>query len=288
MVPWHIEGKLHGGWQTWFTDFLEGGSPQVNRDFRPLGLFYSISHWNALFAPTFGALFRQFERLSLGTIFIAFALFLLVYYPLRPRDNRRFPAAIRLSIVTTGFAGMLFSLVVIFAFQSVYGYLFSWIGLLTAAFMAGAASGALLMTKALARAKTGVGTFVKTELAIIGVAIGLPLVFTAANTYAGSQAAFVLFRALFLIVPFVCGLVTGSQFPLANRLYQKRSVSLSRTAGLLYASDLLGGWLGGIVGGVVLLPVLGLAGTCITVGLLKGASLIVVATQPQAVLMRRS
>ncbi|MGM0402000.1 MAG: spermidine synthase, partial [Chloroflexota bacterium] len=69
MVPWHIEKKLHRGWQDWFADFVKGSSPKINRDFKPLAMFYSISHWNALFAPSFGWLFRQFERINLGMIF---------------------------------------------------------------------------------------------------------------------------------------------------------------------------------------------------------------------------
>jgi spermidine synthase len=287
MVPWHIEKRLHPGWQDWLTHFLEGSSQRINYDFQPVGLFYSISHWNALFAPSFGWLFRQFERINLRVIFLLFVLFLLLYFVLRSRNTRFLPAGIPLSIVTTGFAGMIFSLVVIFTFQSMYGYVFSWIGLLVASFMAGAACGAMLMIMVLARIQKGLRLFIGNELAIICFSIGLPFVFLAVNAYGGGQIAFVLFGMLFLIISFVCGLITGSQFPLANKLYLKNGESSSRTAGLLYASDLLGGWLGGIVGAVVLLPVLGLGGTCVTVGLLKLASLIVIGTQPQSVAERR-
>ena len=175
---------------------------------------------------------------------------------------------------------MMFDLMIIFTFQSIYGYVFSWIGILVASFMAGAASGALLITTVLGRIVNYLKVFKAIELAIICFAIAFPFVFFAMPTYLGDSQAFFFFKMLFLILSFISGFLTGSQFPLANKLYLKKSRSLSETAGLLYASDLLGGWFGGIVGAVVLLPVLGLTGTCITVGLLKLMSLTVVTTQP--------
>jgi hypothetical protein len=39
----------------------------------------------------------------------------------------------------------------------------------------------------------------------------------------------------------------------------------------------MGGWFGGIAGGVMLLPVMGLVETCLTVGVLKLASFFLVA-----------
>ncbi len=286
-VPWHIEKKLHQGWQNWFTDVLEGSSQEINRDFRPLGLFYTVSHWNALFTPSFGWLFRQFERIDLRMIFLLFVLFLFLYSLLRSRNADFLPVSIPLSIVTTGFAGMIFDLTVIFAFQSVYGYVFSWIGLLVASFMAGAACGASLMTAAVERARNGMRLFRGIELGIIGFSILLPLVFLAVSASGGGQSALALLRILFLVLSFMSGLLIGSQFPLANKLYLQRTESVSRTAGLLYASDLLGGWVGGTVGAVVLLPVLGLTGTCITVGLLKLASFMVLTTQLPSASVRR-
>jgi spermidine synthase len=279
VVPWYIESKLHHGWQDWFSDFIEGSSQKINSDFNPVGLFYSISHWNALFAPSLRWLFGQFERINLRTVVLLFVLFLLLYFFSRSRNIRFFRAGIPLSIITTGFAGMIFDLVLIFAFQSIYGYVFSWIGLLVASFMAGAACGAMLITAVLARTKSCFGLFVKTELAIICFSIGCPLALLAVRGYRGNLGVF-SFRMLFLVISFICGLLIGSQFPLANKIYLGKGTSLSKTAGLLYASDLLGGWFGGILGAVVLLPVLGLVGTCITVGLLKLASLMVITTQP--------
>jgi spermidine synthase len=282
-VPWHIENKLHGGWQDWFGRFIATGSQKINRDFQPLGLFYSLSYWNALFAPAFGRFFREFERVSLWTVALLLVLILLLNFllaALRPQTRFR-PAGIPFAIAATGFAGMIYDLAVIFAFQSIYGYVFSWIGILVASFMVGAACGATFTTAILPRLRDDLEFFLKLELAIIAFTIGLPFMLLAANVSVGGQGAPAVSIILFLVLSFIGGLLVGSQFPLANKLYLKHSASLSGTAGLLYACDLLGGWLGGMVGAVALLPVLGLIGTCAAVGLLKLASFAIIATQPR-------
>jgi len=279
IVPWYIEQKLHHGWQGWFSNFIEGSSQKINSDFNPIGVFYSVSHWNALFAPSLRWLFRQFERISLRAIVLSFVIFLLLYFILQSKIIGFFRAGIPLTIFTTGFAGMIFDLMLIFTFQSIHGYVFSWIGILVASFMAGAACGAMLMAILLDRIKNCYKFFTRIELAIMCFSIVCPFIVFAANAYLGSPDTFFLFRLLFLVISFISGLLIGSQFPLANKLYLRNSTSLTKTAGLLYSSDLLGGWFGGIIGAVVLLPVLGLVGTCITVGLLKLTSFIVVNTQ---------
>jgi spermidine synthase len=146
--------------------------------------------------------------------------------------------------------------------------------------MAGAACGSMLIAVVLGRIRNCLRLFSGIELAIICFAIGCPFIVFGANAYLGSPDTFFLFRLLFLVISFIGGFLVGSQFPLANKLYLRNSTSVTKTAGLLYASDLLGGWFGGIIGAVVLLPVLGLVGTCITVALLKLTSFVVVNTQP--------
>lgn len=278
-LPWHLESKLHPGWQGWFSRFLEGSRVQINQDFKPLGLFYSVAHWNALFAPSLGRLFKHLERVNVGVISLPLVLFVLLFLLRRVRRAGFLPAAIPLAIATSGLAGMLLQLVVIVAFQAIYGYVFSWIGLLTASFMAGAACGALLSTAALARVRDGLKLLLGIERAIIGLSIGLPFVLHALSVWVDRGGLSPFVGVLLLAVSFSGGSLTGAQFPLANRLYPRRSVS--GVAGLLYASDLLGGWLGGMVGAVVFLPVLGLVATCVVVGLFKLTSFVVLITQPQ-------
>ncbi len=279
-IPWYIEQKLHPGWQEWFAEFIGEGSRRINSDFSPIGVFYSVSHWNALFAPSLRWLFGQLERVSLRAVALPFAVLIPLCLLFRPRSARLLRTGVALSIFTTGFAGMIFSLMLIFAFQSIHGYVFSWIGLLVASFMAGAAGGAMLIATALDRIGNPLRLFAGIELAIAGFAVVCPPVVLGANAYLGSPEAFPLFALLFLAVALGGGLLVGSQFPLANKIHLGSGAAVTRTAGLLYAADLLGGWLGGIVGALVLLPVLGLVGTCVTVGLLKLTSFTLVVGLP--------
>jgi len=278
-MPWYIENRLHDGWQGWFARLIEDGSRRMNSDFRPMGLFYSIAHWNALFAPSLRGAFNAIEKLHLKGILMAAAILLLGYLMLRRFKAGGVGAGVSVALFATGFAGMIFDLMIIFTFQSIYGYVFSWIGLLVAAFMAGTAAGATLMTLNLDRIAHDVRMFLMIDLLIIGFALACPLIFHAAHASLGKAWSFLAVKILFLVVAFTGGVLVGGQFPLANKIHLETSASLSRSAGLLYAADLLGGWLGGIIGAVVLLPVLGLVGTGITAALLKVAGIIVLADQ---------
>ena len=212
-------------------------------------------------------------------IVIASALLLLGYFIFRMLRTDLAWTGVPMAIIATGFAGMIFALMIIFTFQSIYGYVFSWIGILVAAFMAGTAGGATLMTMNLERISHDVRLFLKIDLCIIGFAIACPFLFHAAHGSLNGAGSYLVLKILFLVVAFAGGILIGAQFPLANKIYLEMSPRLSRTAGLLYAADLLGGWLGGIFGAVVLLPVLGLVGTGITAAVLKLTSVIVLADQ---------
>jgi spermidine synthase len=147
--------------------------------------------------------------------------------------------------------------------------------------MAGAACGAMLVVIAMDRIKDHFRFFARIELAIICFSIGCLLIVFIPNANLGDPDVFFFFRSLFLVISFISGFLIGSQFPLANKLYLRDGTSITKTAGTLYSADLLGGWFGGVLGAVVLLPLLGLVGTCITVGLLKLTSFILINTQSE-------
>ncbi len=281
VVPWHIEKKLHDGWRQWFRDFISGASRNMNRDFNPVGLFHHITHWNSLYAPEFGRIYNRFEDAGLSTVFPGLALFTVLVMLLNLRRRRGGGVGVPFAIFTTGFAGMIFSLIVIFMFQVTFGNVFSWIGMLVACFMAGAAAGALLINRMLLHMADEKRWFLTVEATIISFTLVLPLLFLMVHPLLESPLAFDLFRVLFLVLSLIAGMLVGMQYPLANSLLLRGRKGVSRTGGMLYASDLLGGWMGGVAGGVVLLPVMGVTGTCLTVALLKLSSFLIIAAEPE-------
>jgi predicted membrane-bound spermidine synthase len=78
---------------------------------------------------------------------------------------------------------------------------------------------------------------------------------------------------------FLCGTLVGLQFPLAIHLYlqtHRAQGTLGHTAGLLYGADLLGGFFGGLLAGILFLPILGLRETCFMVAIIKTCSFVLV------------
>lgn len=274
----HISEKLHPGWKDWFLRFLEEGEQKINRDFNPLGMFYSVSYWNALFSPYAQKFLRWGEMINLPLFILVFIIFVAALFLLRHNNIKPFGTGIPFSIATTGFAGMIFDLAIIFAFQALYGYVFLWVGLLVTAFMTGASLGAMSTTALIPRIRDLPGFFIKIDLAIILFSFGLPFIFLLLQPYLDSPGIFTFFRILFLILSCISGFLVGAEFPVASEIYLKNNPGLGKTARILYGSDLIGGWLGGVFGGIIILPIVGLLGSCVVIGLLKLSSFVTVVT----------
>jgi spermidine synthase len=204
---------------------------------------------------------------------ILFTLLMALVFAKRPSFSRQ---SLPYAIFTTGLAGMIFNLAIIFTFQTFYGYLYHQIGLLIAVFMFGVALSSFYMTRYLDRIERDAHLFLKIEIRIIIFSLLFPYVFSIPSQYLEKTAVSLLVYPLFLIMSFLSGAWIGLQFPLAGKMYLAlpgKEGMLGHTAGLLYGADLLGGFLGGLFGGVLLLPVLGLKESCFMMGLIKMSSL---------------
>jgi spermidine synthase len=274
-TPGYIESRLQDQWLQWFQQSMAERKVRINSDYRPLAVFYSLSHWNALFSPYLAGAFKWFEQLSFKLTLPSIVILTLLIAGIFVRCPTLSRHAITYAVFTSGWTGMMFELAIIFTFQTLYGYLYHQIGLLIAVFMAGIAAGSLCVTRLLGRIKADALLFLKTEGGLILFSMILPFLFSIPAHHLEKPAVSIFLYATFLATSLISGVLIGVQFPLAAKIYlhaPSTADSVGRTAGLLYGADLFGGFFGGLFGGILFLPVLGLKESCFTVAIIKTSS----------------
>ena len=282
-VP-YIRLRLGEMRQDWFWSSLGEGNGRrvslVNQDLHPVGLYYGISYWHALFSPQLTGVISFLGRLNLWTLILLITGISLVFFVIVRWTGKGDRVVIPIVIAVTGFTGMTIDIVMIFAFQSLYGYVYHWIGLFITAFMAGLSLGGFLMTRRLSGITKEKRTLLRLEIAMVIFWILVPVILS--GLYANFSSAIISrwTQGLLLLLNAVGGFLVGSQFPLANRMLLEGRGKLKGYAGILYASDLVGAFLGSIVVSVVLIPVMGMTQTCLLAVILKLGSLVLVATLP--------
>jgi spermidine synthase len=273
----YIGYRLHERWLKWFEESMEGRTTYINSDFRPLGVFYSLSYWNALFSPYLSGVFKWFAGMNITVGMALLASFTILTGALFMKWPSTSGYSSPYAIFTTGFSAMIFDLAIIFTFQTLYGYLYHQIGLLVAVFMVGVALSSHMMNRRIERIREKLSAFLLLEGGIGLFSLFLPFVFSISSHHLEKEAVYLVLYGVFFIMSFLSGASIGLQFPLASKIYLSlfmREQSVARTAGLLYGADLLGGFFGGLFGGVLLLPILGLKETCFLVGMIKASSLV--------------
>ena len=285
MTDFHARLKLDEQRLAWFWDSLRRGEEVgINEDLRPSGLLYGLFYWNELFSPGFSGYFEFLERISLPLLGAVLILLTAAFLVMRRLSHRVRMASVPIVMVTTGFAGMAFDLLVIFAFQAFYGYVYQQIGLLVTAFMAGISLGGLIMTRRVERIEKGKPLLLRLEGAIAACWLLFPIVLAILYAQAGRPGVSAAVGPILLTLNALAGFLVGMEFPLASKMYLKTSVGEAAgetaTAGILYASDLLGAFLGALLVSAMLLPALGVLETCLLVVVLKLGSLVLVAIMP--------
>jgi len=280
----HIRLRLDQRYLDWFwasLDEAEGdGKALVNRDLHPVGLFYGLSYWNALFSPGLARVFAVAGRLKVWMLGVPIVGGILLFLTILKLAGKGKGAIVPIAIATTGFTGMTADLIIIFAFQTLYGYVYHWIGLVITAFMAGLSLGSLLMTRRLAKLERERPALLRLELALVLFWVLLPIVLGTLYSHITHPLVFSSIQWLLLALNALAGFLVGSQFPLANKMWLKGREGLRGTTGALYASDLLGAFVGSVVVSVVLIPVLGILETCLLAAVLKVGSLLLVVSLP--------
>ncbi|MBA7646351.1 Polyamine aminopropyltransferase [subsurface metagenome] len=266
LTPYHISYQFTPRKISYLLGALEEAKgAKRNFDFQPISYYYDIVLWASYFYPASRKLFASFAKLNVWHFasILAILVFLLILLSRRsPKIRKSFTP---LAIATTGFAGITLEVVLILAFQVLYGYLYSRIGLIVALFMVGLTAGALLMIKQLPKIKRNLLVLSRLEGAVAIYALLLPLSLIALSKVKGIYL-YPLSQIVFPILVALTGLLVGLEFPLANKIYL-RGREVGKAAGLLYGVDLFGSCLGALLASVLLIPILGIIQTCLIVSL---------------------
>jgi spermidine synthase len=230
----------------------------VNRDFSPIAYYFNAVLWSAQFKPAYADWLRLAGRIPFTRIFGSLLIVLMAVVALlsilADREQRA-RAAAACSMAATGFTLMGLEILLLLAFQSLFGYLYRQLAILIALFMTGIAVGSWLALRRMRRSTAPVClTSALTQLLLALAAPLLMAVISLAGKYSGTAASWLAAHGLFPVLAVLCGILGGLQFPVATQL----SIADKRQSlGLLYAIDLLGGCWGALVLSGYLIPVFG-------------------------------
>jgi len=193
---------------------------------------------------------------------------------------------VSLAVATTGFATMALSLVWLFAFQSLYGYVYGRIGWIVALFMGGLVVGCLLA----ARLRRPWHSLIAVDVLLSVLAASAPITISALSAAPSTPTLLRLVEVCISVLVFATGLLGGATFPLAASLLvapegaqatlaaENVGSQRSLAAGKIVAADHAGACLGAILCGVLLVPVFGTPATAAILCGLKLASALLLFT----------
>jgi spermidine synthase len=207
---------------------------ELNTDLRPVSNWLALQNWLELSGSSY--------------ILVLLITGLILIVPLIIGGRRG------ASLWASGFSGTSAELILLFAYQSVYGHLYSITGLFFAMFMAGLAIGALSVKSVSFRPRR---FMMAGQLMLAGWCLLLPLGIMLSGSGVGHWIHLIFFGMNFLTA-FLC----GRQFSIAS---QKTGTD-SSFAGIAYGYDLLGAAAGALFVSALLLPLLGAVNMLLLLG----------------------
>jgi spermidine synthase len=233
-----------------------------------------------MFSAGLVGLFSTLKRLTLWTLALPVIVCGAFLQLSLKRARARRSAVLPLVVLSTGFAGMAADLLVIFTFQSLYGYLYHWVGLLIAAFMGGLGLGSFQMTRKLERLERQKTMMLKVELAWLALWALTPLALVLYHLGPPTPGMAKTLQWGLLVLNVIAGFLVGAQFALSSRMWMESRDPSRPIEGVMYAFDLIGAFFASILVAVIFVPVLGVIATCLFVAIIKLMSLSLTARLP--------
>ncbi|MGB7758537.1 MAG: spermidine synthase [Bryobacteraceae bacterium] len=218
----------------------------VNRDFAPVAYYFDVALWSSQFNQGYRGLFRAMAGVRFGSMLVTVgvALALLVVgasvWTTTKNVRRTADTARRNACATgrftagfctasTGFATIGLEMLLLLAFQAVYGYVYRQLAVLIAAFMAGMALGSWLGMRRPAR---GMRVLAITQLLAAAAPLVLVGLFAVIERATGTLLTLAASQLAFPALALGCGMLGGFEFPVASRIYPSFRSSSSRATSL--------------------------------------------------------
>lgn len=238
---------------------------------RPVSYFQTLILWSRYSGSGIEAVMRAMERVRVGWvcggILLAAAVWMAVAAVRWRRGKGVGRVAPGLVMAGVGFSGVALELVLLYAYQGVEGHIYSRMGFLVGLFMSGAVAGAL------AGRRMEKSEELKVACGVGGGIVVLAMVAWLVWKVGGGLAAWTIPLLMACV-----GLMVGWQFVGVARLFRLEGLSDGGAAAATEACDYLGAASGGIMAGIVLVPVFGLRQTGLVLLTVLGACLLVVCT----------
>lgn len=322
----------------------------VNTDARPVTYFLNLVLWDSLTGGPLHGLFHGLKDVGLKSFLIPIVVALagrIIYVILRQfklkrkddkhevikskttqpnsnqsvsvdRFNRDYTKQLKtnclIALATTGFTGIALEIVLLYAFQNIYGYIYERMGVIVAVFMVGLALGGYIANRIILKIEGSTHHLpAKDDMLIsenckikgwhglrrersverqtrLSVSefwwINILMIFEGVIGFYALILPFLIHALSFYSttaeVGLVCligiaGILTGLEFPLVNKIFIQQNKDIAISAGATDGADHIGAFSGAILTGVICLPLLGLFGTCLILATLNIASLILIA-----------
>lgn len=223
----------------------------INRDSRPLTHLYSL----LLAAKQSGAPGTKFVKYLVSAGMLAFVVPILVFIALRAvyvlktaQQGNASGFDSSFLVFSTGWVGIGVMIVLMYLYQTYFGSLYLYIGVISSVFMAGLSVGAILIRYLLLDKRK-----IQPQILLFAAILMYTLVMAAIIFWPGEQWTHRSFTVAF----FLCGLCTGSFFPLAAGQLADSAFESGRAGSKLETADHLGASAGGLLTSLALVPVLG-------------------------------
>ncbi len=207
---------------------LKADAP-LNHDLKPITYFYGLKFWLSQY------------QLSLYLPFIVICIVLLLFLlVLKP---------VNISLFSAGFTSSSVEMIIIVAYQALYGYVYAQIGIIFTLFMTGLFLGSYLIEKRIA---TTVKNFFLVQICVI---IFLAILW---GIFQGTEFLNPAIQYVFYLMILLQAMLTGIQFAMATQLKDQATAT---NAGNSYGIELFGSAAGALLITVIIIPLLGIPNT---------------------------